>query len=104
MRTTISEPLPLCKYPVSTSDVLDYVMFVGACLHGVTGGVLLLPEPPRGAARNRCCPASAILRFNIHWPGNGCVTSRGTASCLATILPTVSCNCDIEICMLRLGL
>ncbi|XLS71027.1 hypothetical protein HN51_027892 [Arachis hypogaea] len=25
MRTTISEPLPLCKYPVSTSDVLDYV-------------------------------------------------------------------------------
>ncbi|RYR39316.1 hypothetical protein Ahy_A09g044824 isoform E [Arachis hypogaea] len=96
MRTTISEPLPLCKYPVSTSDVLDYVMFVGACLHGVTGGVLLLPEPPRGAARNRCCPASAILRFNIHWPGNGCVTSRGTASCLATILPTVSCNCDIE--------
>ncbi|KAL4374767.1 hypothetical protein AHAS_Ahas05G0214700 [Arachis hypogaea] len=30
---------------------------------------MLLPEPPRGVARNRCCPASAILRFNIHWPG-----------------------------------
>ncbi|KAL4357051.1 hypothetical protein AHAS_Ahas09G0148000 [Arachis hypogaea] len=42
---------------------------INACLHGATGGVLLLPEPPRGAARNRCCPASAILRFNIHWPG-----------------------------------
>ncbi|QHN97315.1 uncharacterized protein DS421_18g626310 [Arachis hypogaea] len=23
----------------------------------------------RGVARNHCCPASAILRFNIHWTG-----------------------------------
>ncbi|QHO07413.1 uncharacterized protein DS421_14g463480 [Arachis hypogaea] len=42
---------------------------ISACLNGATGGVLLLPEPPRGVARNRCCPTSAKLRFNIHWPG-----------------------------------
>ncbi|XP_057755736.1 uncharacterized protein LOC130974914 [Arachis stenosperma] len=42
---------------------------INACLNGATGGVMLLPEPPRGVARNRPCPASAILRFNIHWPG-----------------------------------
>ncbi|XLS71051.1 hypothetical protein HN51_027916 [Arachis hypogaea] len=36
MRTTISEPLPLCKYPVSTSDVLDYVILeIGRQVHSV---------------------------------------------------------------------
>ncbi|KAL4357014.1 hypothetical protein AHAS_Ahas09G0144300 [Arachis hypogaea] len=91
MRTTISEPLLLCKYPVSTSNVLGYVMFVGVCLNGATGGVLLLLEPPRGVARNRCCPTSAILRFNIHCPG------IGPASCLAIIQPPGSFNRDIEV-------
>ncbi|XP_020978081.1 uncharacterized protein LOC110271486 [Arachis ipaensis] len=43
---------------------------ISACLNGATGGVLLLPEPPQGVARNRCCPTSVIIRFNIHWPGD----------------------------------
>ncbi|KAL4329500.1 hypothetical protein AHAS_Ahas13G0306300 [Arachis hypogaea] len=56
MRTTIFEPLSLCKYLVSTSDVLGYVMFVGACLNGATSGRLLLPEPPQGVVRKSLLP------------------------------------------------